>query len=161
MGVTGRRGRRHRCRPRRGRWGTPPHRWEGGQATVELMAALPVMIAIAVIVVNATLFLSDCAAFDRLAHQAVRVHAASPAYGQDIQRSRELVEGELARAFDRDNLAVSVSVESVFGGRLEFRATLEYFPTLGLRSEVFGVELPGLSHTVDFTVDQYKPGVFV
>ena len=32
---------------------------------------------------------------------------------------------------------------------------------LGLRSEVFGVELPGLSHTVDFTVDQYKPGVFV
>lgn len=164
MGVTGRRGRRHRCRPRRGRWGTPPHRREGGQATVELMATLPVMIAIAVIVVNATLFLSDCAAFDRLAHQAVRVHAASPAYGQDIQRSRELVEGELAGAFDRDNLAVSVSVESVFGGRLEFRATLEYFPTLfglGLRSEVFGVELPGLSHTVDFTVDQYKPGVFV
>ena len=55
-------------------------------------------------------------------------------------------------------------MESVFGGRLEFRATLEYFPTLfglGLRSEVFGVELPGLSHTVDFTVDQYKPGVFV
>ena len=75
MGVTGRRGRRRRCRPRRGRWGAPPHRRESGQATVELMAALPVMIAIAVIVVNATLFLSDCAAFDRLAHQAVRIHA--------------------------------------------------------------------------------------
>lgn len=128
------------------------------------MVALPVMIAIAVVVVNATLFFSDCASFDRLAHQAVRVHAASPAYGQDAQRSRELVEGELARAFDRDNLAVSVAVESTFGGRLAFRATLEYFPTLfgmGLRSEVFGVQLPGLSHTVEYTVDQYKPGVLV
>ncbi len=139
-------------------------RSDRGQATVELMVALPVMIAIAVIVVNATLFFSDCAAFDRLAHQAVRVHAASPAYDQDAQRSRDLVEGELARAFDRDNLAVSVAVESVFGGRLTFRATLEYAPTLfgmGLRSEVFGVRLPRLSHTVEYTVDQYKSGVFV
>ena len=131
---------------------------------MELVAALPVMIVIAVIVVNATLFLSDCASFDRLAHQAVRVHAASPAYGQDAQRSRELVENQLRQAFDRDNLSVSVAVESVFGGRLAFSATLEYFPTLfgmGLRSEVFGVRLPHLSHTVECTVDQYKPGVVV
>lgn len=137
---------------------------EVGQATVELMVALPVMIAIAVVVVNATLFLSECAAFDRLARQSIRVHAASPAYGQDAQRSRELVEGQLQREFDRDNLSISVAVESVSGGRLAFSATLEYFPTLfgmGLRSEVFGVQLPGLSRTVKCTVDQYKPGVVI
>lgn len=126
--------------------------------------ALPVMIAVAVIVVNALLFFSDCAAFDRLAHQAVRVHAASPAYGQDAQRSRDLVQSELERSFARDNLEVSVTVESVSGGRLSFDATLEYSPTLfgmGLRTEVFGVRLPGLSHTVSYVVDQYKPGVVV
>ena len=135
-----------------------------GQASVELMVALPVMIAVAAIVVNALLFFSDCAAFDRLAHQAVRVHAASPTYGQDAQRSRELVQAELERAFARDNLAVSVAVESASGGRLSFRATLRFSPTLfgmGLRSEVFGVQLPELSHTVEFVVDQYKPGVIV
>lgn len=137
---------------------------ERGQASVELMMALPVMIAVAVIVVNALLFFSDCAAFDRLAHQAVRVHAASPAYGQDAQRSRDLVQSELERSFARDNLEVSVAVESVSGGRLSFDATLEYSPTLfgmGLRAEVFGVRLPGLSHTVSYVVDQYKPGVVV
>ena len=137
---------------------------EHGQASVELMMALPVMIAVAVIVVNALLFFSDCAAFDRLAHQAMRVHAASPAYGQDAQRSRDLVQSELERTFARDNLKVSVAVESVSGGRLSFDATLEYSPTLfgmGLRTEVFGVRLPGLSHTVSYVVDQYKPGVVV
>lgn len=137
---------------------------ERGQASVELMVALPVMIAVAVIVVNALLFFSDCAAFDRLAHQAVRVHAASPAYGQDAQRSRDLVQSELERSFARDNLEVSVAVESVSGGRLAFDATLEYSPTLfgmGLRTEVLGVRLPGLSHTVSYVVDQYKPGVVV
>ena len=137
---------------------------ECGQASVELMMALPVMIAVAVIVVNALLFFSDCAAFDRLAHQAVRVHAASPAYGQDAQRSRDLVQSELERSFARDNLEVSVAVESVSGGRLSFDATLEYSPTLfgmGLRTEVLGVRLPGLSHTVSYVVDQYKPGVVV
>lgn len=137
---------------------------ERGQASVELMVALPVMIAVAVIVVNATLFFSDCAAFDRLVRQAVRVHAASPAYGQDWQRSRELVERQLEQEFPRDNLNVTVAVESVVGGRLRFDATLEYTPTLfgmALRTEMFGVRLPGLSHTVAYTVDQYKPGVVV
>lgn len=137
---------------------------EHGQASVELMMALPVMIAVAVIMVNALLFFSDCAAFDRLAHQAVRVHAASPAYGQDAQRSRDLVQSELERSFARDNLEVSVAVESVSGGRLAFDATLEYSPTLfgmSLRTEVFGVRLPGLSHTVSYVVDQYKPGVVI
>lgn len=137
---------------------------EHGQASVELMMALPVMIAVTVIMVNALLFFSDCAAFDRLAHQAVRVHAASPAYGQDAQRSRDLVQSELERSFARDNLEVSVAVESVSGGRLAFDATLEYSPTLfgmGLRTEVFGVRLPGLSHTASYVVDQYKPGVVI
>ncbi len=137
---------------------------EGGQASVELMLALPVMLAVALIVMNASLFISECAAFDRLAPQIVRAQAASVAYGQDIQDSRNLVQEHLEEAFSRDNLEVSVAVEAESGGKLVFSATLKFFPTLfglGLRSEVLGVELPALSHSVSFTIDQYNPGVIV
>ena len=144
--------------------GVFPLMGERGQATMELLAVLPVMLAVALIVTNATLFLSECAAFDRLAPQAVRVHASSPAYGQDAQGSRALVQAQLDEAFPEDNLEVSVAVSQAAGGRLSFDATLEFVPTLfgmGLRSEVLGIELPRLSHTVTCTIDQYKPGVIV
>lgn len=137
---------------------------ERGQATMELLAVLPVMLAVALIVTNAVLFLSECAAFDRLVPQAVRVHASSPAYGQEVQDSRALVQAQLDEAFPEENLKVSVAVAQAAEGRLSFDATLEFAPTLfgmGLRSEVLGVELPRLSHTVTCTVDQYKPGVMV
>ena len=137
---------------------------ECGQATVELAAVLPVMLAVAFIVVNATLFLSECAAFDRLFPQAVRVHAASPGYGQDPAACRGRVQAQLEEAFPQENLSVSVAVEEASGGLVRYRARLEFQPTLfglGLRSEVFGVELPGLAHTAECTVDRYKPGVIV
>lgn len=139
-------------------------RSERGQSTIELVAVLPVLLTVAVIVVNATLFLSECAAFDRLVPQTVRAHAASPGYGQDPTACRGLVQAQLDEAFSADNLAVSVAVEEVSGGMASFAATLEFSPTLfglGLRSEVFGVALPRLAHTVEFTVDRYKPGVVV
>ena len=151
--------------PRRGRGGFPvPAAGEAGQSTVELMVVLPVMLLIALIVVNAMLFISDCAAFDRLACQAVRVHAASPGYGQDAQRSCALVEDQLARAFDEENLSVEVSVKSGSGGTLSFHARLEFTPTLfglGLREQILGVSLPALSHEAVYVVDPFKPGVIV
>ena len=42
-------------------------RGECGQMTVELAVMIPVLVAIAVIAMNAMLFFSECAAFDRLA----------------------------------------------------------------------------------------------
>lgn len=134
---------------------------DAGQATIELVAVLPVLLLVSLVVSNAVEFMGHCAAFDRLAPQAVRVCAASPAYSQD---SRALVEAELASAFTGENVEVSVAVESVAGGLLEFRARLDFSPTLfgmGLRARMFGVELPSLSHTAVFTVDPYKPGVLV
>ena len=138
--------------------------FERGQSTVELVTALPILLVVAFIVVNATLFLSECAAFDRLAPQAVRVHAASPAYGQDVSAGKDLVQRQLEAAFPEENLSVEVAVRETAGGMLSFDATLRFFPTLfglGLRTEVLGVALPQLSHTVACTVDRYKPGVIV
>ena len=132
--------------------------------TVELAVAFPVLLIVAVIAVNALLFFSECAAFDRIAREAVRVHAASPAYGQGLEQSRALVADEVERAFEKPYLAVRVAVEGTDGGHARFTATLEFFPTLfglGLKSSVFGVALPHLEHAVALAVDPYKPGVFV
>ena len=53
-----------------------------GQMTVEFVAALPVLLAVAVISVNALTYFGWCAAFDDDFRDSVRVYAASPAYGQ-------------------------------------------------------------------------------
>ena len=45
---------------------------------MELVAVLPVAIVVAAITVNALVFFGDCAAFDRIARNAVRVYATSP-----------------------------------------------------------------------------------
>lgn len=137
---------------------------EDGQMTVELAVAFPVLIVVAVVAVNALLFFSECAAFDNAFREAVRVHATSPAYGQGLEQGRAQVAGALAEAFDQPFEDVSVSVEGAAGGHATFSGVLELFPTLfglGLKSTVFGVSLPPLSHTVVLTVDCYKPGVLL
>ena len=89
---------------------------ERGQMTVELAAAFPVLIIVAVIAVNALAFFSECAAFDNVFRDAVRVHATSPAAGQGIEQSSALVQTALSAAFDAENEAVRVSAEGVSGG---------------------------------------------
>lgn len=133
-----------------------------GQATVEFAIALPVLIIVAAIAVNALLFFSDCAAFDRMFRNAVRIHAASPAYGQDSAQSCALIEQTLASAFARDGLEVEVSSRGGGAGHTTFTATLFFAPTLfgsAPVTEVFGVAMPRLSHVSSMTIDQYKPGV--
>lgn len=139
-------------------------RTESGQMTVELALAFPVVIIIAVIAVNAVLFFSECAAFDNVFRDAMRVHATSPAYGQGSDQSCAHIETTLAEAFDRPYVACRVGVAGAAGGHTCFSATLEFSPTLfglGLKSSVFGVALPPLSHEVSMTVDCYKPGVLL
>ena len=135
-----------------------------GQMTVELAVAMPVLIIVAVVAVNAMTFLGDCAAFDRIAHDAVRIHAAAPAYGQGAEQSAALVQQEITAAMGRDNLEVSVTHAGTGADFDEYRATLSYAPTLfgmGLRSEVFGVSMPKLVHETAYVVDTYKPGVIL
>lgn len=135
-----------------------------GQMTVELAVALPALIVVAVIAVNALTFFGDCAAFDRVARDAVRVHAVSPAYGQGVEQSCALVRQEVEGTMGRDNLDVEVSHAAVGPDFDEFRATLSFSPTLfgmGLRSEVLGVPLPTLRHEAVYVIDAYKPGVIL
>lgn len=137
---------------------------DSGQMTVEFMLAFPVMLIVGVIAVNALLFFSECAAFDRIAREAVRIHACSPAYGQNADQSCAQIAQLLEGHFDKDYLDSSVAASSDSWGHTTYVSTLEFSPTLfgmGLRSEIFGVPLPSLTHSVSLTVDVYKSGVLI
>lgn len=141
-----------------------PERALAGQATIELMVALPVLIAIAVIAVNALLFVSECASFDRLARDAVRTYAASPAYGTGATAATSDVQGALEQSFNREYLHVDVRVGGHSPALMRYTATLVFTPTLfghPFSGSVFGVQMPPLSHDVSLTIDPYKPGAFV
>ena len=133
-----------------------------GQMTIEFVVALPAMIVIAAIAVNVLTFFASCAAFDGDFRDLVRVHATSPAYGQDSVEAAGAVEQALSATLSQDNLRARVVVRSVAGGHMAYSATLEYAPTLfglGLKDEVLGVSLPKLVHSEELVVDSYKPGV--
>lgn len=141
-----------------------PARGDRGQLTVELAVVLPVALIIAVIAVNACTFFSECAEFDRLARNAVRVCACSPAYGQGIEQSAAAAEAMIGEALDLECEEVAVSAQVRGGGYVSFEAQLRYRPTLfgmGLREEVLGVPLPSLCHSVSLVVDPYKPGMLL
>ena len=135
-----------------------------GQMTVEFAVAFPVLIVVAAIAANVLLFLADCAEFDRVAREAVRVHAAVPAFEQTAEDGVALVEAAIAETLDPDRLAVSVALEGTAQGHSRYTATLRFTPTLfglGLRQTLFGAGVPSLSHSVSLAVDPYKPGVLL
>lgn len=133
-----------------------------GQATVEMAIAFPVVVIVAVIAINATLFFSDCATFDRAFRQSVRTYACSPASGQGLSQSSAQIGAAVQSALDQPYLSSQVTASSAGLGHVKFTGTLDCAPHLfghGLRSEVFGVSLPHLRHTTSLVVDVYKPGV--
>lgn len=137
---------------------------ESGQMTVEFVVAFPVMLMIAVIAVNALLFFSECAAFDRLARQAVCTYAAAPGYGQGAGQAAANIETDLRQQFDREYLQVSVSTEGHAPGYVRYTATLYFTPTLVGRpfsGSVFGVAITPLRHSTHLTLDPYKPGAII
>ena len=135
-----------------------------GQMTIELAVAMPVLIAVAVVAVNVMSFFAECAVFDRAACEAVRVHATSPTYEQDKDASVSLVKQTIEAQCNEANVEVEVEHGVASLDLDEYRARLVFRPTLfglGLRSEVFGVSMPHLTHEVKYIVDSYKPGVVV
>ena len=137
---------------------------ERGQMTVELAVLFPVVLVLAFVVLNAALFISECAVFDRVARDAVRVYATAPAYGEGVSQCCTNVEGAIRQVLESGHAAVEVSCEGASADLMRYTATLVYTPTLfgmGLRSDFLGVHVPALRHSVSYTVDTYKPGVLI
>ena len=134
-----------------------------GQMTVEFVIAFPIMLIIAIISLNALLFLSECAAFDRLARQAICTYASAPAYGGGSAQVSGDIQQDLQESFDKDYLEVSVE-PSVSGTCSVYVAKLRFTPTLlgrNFSGKVFGVRLQPLTHSVSLAVDPYHPGAIV
>lgn len=137
---------------------------QSGQMTVEFVVMFPVALVIALVAVNATLFFSECAVFDRAFRSAVCTYAVSPAAGQSVGESCALVSAAVEEACAADNLSVSVETSGTEGSIVEFRGVLRFAPTLfgaGPLSGAFGVSFPELSHQEAISVCAYKPGVIV
>ena len=138
-------------------------RQRGGQMTVELATVLPVALAIMAIVCNGMAFFSECAAFDRLSRNAVRLYATVPAYGEAPAQAEENIRQLLQQRFSAPNQTVTVAREDA-GGYSRYTATITFAPTLfgiNLRQGVFGVPLPTVSHSASLVVDTYKPGMLL
>lgn len=131
---------------------------------VEFVVMFPAALAIALVAVNATLFFSECAVFDRAFRNAVCSYAASPAYGQTVEGSCALVSAAVEGACDADNLGVAVRASGTEGSVVEFTGELRFEPTLfgaGPLSGAFGVSFPALTHQETLSVCVYRPGVIV
>ena len=135
-----------------------------GQMTVELCVVLPVAIVIAAIVINALAFFADCAEFDRVSRNAVRTYAASLGGGETQGDASAKILAEIEGAMSADNLECGIEQSGDWRGYVTYRMTVKYHPTLfglGLKTEVFGVPMPALTHKTELTVSPYKPGVFL
>lgn len=137
------------------------HRGLAGQMTVEASIVIPVVLVVAGISINVMCYLGDCSAFDRLAREAIRIHATSPSYHVTPEQAASAIKESLERDFARENLSVEVSVAGESPGFLTYTASLTYEPTLFGYSIHIGSlsgDLWAVRHQTSLTFDPYKPG---
>jgi len=154
--------------------------------TVELAVCIPVLLAVVGVAVNLMVFLGDCARFDRLAAETVRVEATSPGYGNYGTAARvEAVESLLSSCFaQREYLSIRVQSSAGTAGELAgddqndlsgseralgfslephhetYVCTLTYRPW-GFGDSFFGIRFSGITHTRSYTIDPFRPGVLL
>jgi hypothetical protein len=149
-----------------------------GQATVELVICAPVLLALAVVTVDLMVFLGDCAQFNRVSAESVRVVAAAPgegAYGDagceqaiceqiradmgGVERlSFEVTSSDVSSTFDSSQ--VSTSLLSMTPGLRRYICTMRFVPW-PLQRGLFGIEVSGIDHRRTYVLDPYRPGVVV
>lgn len=137
-------------------------RCDAGQATIELAVMFPIVMIIAVIMINALTFFCECSKFDRVFKETVVSIGASPAYGESSANTKSILEDAIAKDFTKDFLESQVTYEDINGGYVSFTGVLKMYPTLfglGLKRDIFGLALPPLEHQQKISIDVYKPGV--
>lgn len=140
-----------------------------GQATVELAVLIPVIIVVALIVVNALEYASLCARFDRVSYDAVLVHGVSAAGDYSAQSA---VQEEISAVMDSALCTFEVQVADVgmsssealinlSAGSKRFTCTLVFHPLFGSAS-IAGASFSAvgpLRHERVLVVDCYKAAI--
>ena len=146
-----------------------------GQMTVELAVTVPVVIVVALVVVNLMGYVEACAAFDQAALDVVVSHGVAPSGELGRAASVEAVRAALEEALGREGTCeIEVRAEDVevpSGGAFfvvsplltRFTCTLVYHPWPRLlRMPGITYEAPlALRHERSLVVDRYRSGVVV
>ena len=131
------------------------------QMTLELAIVFPILIIIAVVLVNALSFAGECARFDRVSRNAIRTQTTSPAASSNSNSLVSVLQSELDGAFDMSNEDVVATFTNESAGLTTYECTLVWRPTLfgmGLKKKVFGVRLFELEHKIELTTDPHRSG---
>lgn len=128
-----------------------------GQMAVEFAMAMPVVAAVAFILVNALIFVGDCAAFDIAARDAIRMQADD---GWEPQAASE-VRARIEERLGMEHESVEVTCERTGVGHIRYTASANFSPPFLEGVSVFGVEAFALRHEVEFTVSPYRKGVVI
>ena len=134
------------------------HISEKGQMAVELAVAVPVVLLLMVIVVDALVFTSECARFDHLACQRVLASAASPGKtGYALDNRVAAVQSALEADFAKNGSSVEVSVADAsvpLASMNIFQCTFRFSPW-----PLSAAESPlALEHSCCLAIDPYTPG---
>ena len=129
-----------------------------GQMTVEFAVIFPVLLIVGFIACNAFVYLGDCASFDIVARDAMRLAAddgndASTACAQACERIKQ---GLGARHED-----VSVTCESTVLGHVRYTARTTFSPPFLRGVSVFGFGVPTATHEVSLVVSPHRKGIVV
>ena len=146
---------------------------EGGQMTVELAVLVPVIIVVALTVLNLAGFVVACAAFDRIALDAVISQGVSPPGEQSDLVAAQAVSNCITDALGRESTcSVEVRLERVFDASgsadlsmapllTRFVCILVYRPwprAFSIAGVAFSPPV-ALRHQRSIVVDRYRTGV--
>lgn len=154
---------------------------ESAQATVEMVAVVPVLLVLALIVFNLMRFAAATARFDRVAPDIVLAHGVSTSGAEGAgldDGGTGVIQSELDRAMEGHDVEVEVSyadvsdegaaaggaaVLSLAGALRTYSCTMRYRPwPSGLSIAGVSMGAPAtLEHVRDVTVDPWRSGVLV
>lgn len=144
-----------------------------GQMTVELAVVTPVVIVVALVVLNLMGFVEACAAFDQVALDAVVAHGVAPSGEQSEGRAASEVRSAIEELLGREGRCeVGVRAEAVGMGATSSGLVMSplltrYVCTLTYRPWPRLLRMPGvtyeaplaLRHECELVVDRFRPGV--
>ena len=149
---------------------------EDGQMAVELAVLLPVVIVVALITYNLGRFVEACAAFDRVALDAVVAHGVAPAGEQSSLAAASEVQTCISEALAMSSCDVKVEAASRASASplagisfpispllTTYTCTLSYTPwphSVSFGPVSFRPPVR-LTHTRTLVVDRFRPGVVV
>lgn len=133
---------------------------ETGQMVVELCVVMPVVLMVAVVIIDGLVFAAAASKFDHLSSQAILAEATSPGgteFDPDLMGAN--VQSLLAEEMEDSHVNIEVAV-SGSGHACEFKCTMSFVPwPLGTSGTVMSMSVPALlEHGSVFCVRPYVIG---